>query len=72
MRLGLGRYCVNRLARHMKELLDWPRASQLRALANARAAATECCRRRIERDEVMESLRLLGDDIPWAAREARG
>jgi len=60
------------LGRHLKALLDWPHASQVRALANARAAATECARQRLERVEVMAALRLLADDVPWAAREAQG
>jgi len=67
---------VKRLSGSFKTLLDWPRTSQLRALDNARAATTECCRRRIEREEVIAALRLLAVDVrvdvQAVSREARG
>jgi hypothetical protein len=37
-------------------LLSWAVASNERAVANARAAATECSRRRVERAEVAQFL----------------
>jgi len=53
-------------------ILGWATASNERAVANARAAAVECSRRRLERAEVAQAVAELtaAYGVPGATREA--
>jgi hypothetical protein len=52
-------------------ILGWAMASQQRALDNARAAAVECSRRRVERAEVAQAVAALtaAYAVPATTRE---